>query len=761
MLGVLSNASRKDIERNRSQIKAFAKVGKSPSFPNDFEDVLGKVERTEESLNDAVSKLSFDKDKVAYGLFWFTNTTFVDEETLNKLKENKLGVARTYLRTCGEQVFSTYINMGCLCLASGNWGNAAYCFVRLFDSKELWMKYVASITDNPQGVSYEEELESFVENLLENFPSANWLDVFHRASFMVIDKDAQFSISLRQSSVYKTLLPKCLKKITTAIDSLLDEASSIGYKDVQGNLRMAAKLEQSCKELLTSLKIATGEDDEATYSRYADKVAMQTLDNCVYYFNNDPDNPDRPKNILRYVRFCVKIAEGQIAKDRCKQNFDIIKEAYDDMCPQEVREEVAFIEKQMKEKFYSGNITQSYIFLNSIRTCQAKLNQIKLKIGENEKFYWRLSERMVVFYLNNIIGFINEATKAYNDAPQGNDYLEWNYLTELLKKCKQVMYELQSFPQKDADAISKFNKNYQTFKEICQDYHIDEPNDGQVNNRPVYPRPSTVHQSNTGSTHQGYSKPNVNGVNPPTEANRHSSSAGKANREKSKFEKVMTTGEKVVMGISAVLTVVIFCIILFFSIPDNQQTSRPVANGNTSQNAVQEPSSEDVSPTYSGDASENGNTEETYDVTYYDTGDRPYIDYYGKGNYDRRTKNSLNIENGSESDAVVFLVSLSGKKVRHVYIKKGEHFKMIQIPGGKYIIRVYQGNSWNAEKYNGENAPYGGFMEDVSMSKSDGNDPFDYPYPKSGHYYEYEITLYKVTNGNFSTEHISEEEMFN
>ena len=52
-------------------------------------------------------------------------------------------------------------------------------------------------------------------------------------------------------------------------------------------------------------------------------------------------------------------------------------------------------------------------------------------------------------------------------------------------------------------------------------------------------------------------------------------------------------------------------------------------------------------------------------------------------------------------------------------------------------------------------------MEDVSMSKSDRNDPFDYPYPKSGRYYEYEVTLYKVANGNFSTEHISEEEMFN
>ena len=71
-----------------------------------------------------------------------------------------------------------------------------------------------------------------------------------------------------------------------------------------------------------------------------------------------------------------------------------------------------------------------------------------------------------------------------------------------------------------------------------------------------------------------------------------------------------------------------------------------------------------------------------------------------------------------------------------------------------------RGNSWNPDKYNGDNAPKGGFMEDVSMSKSESYDPFDYPYPESGGYYEYEVMLYKVANGNMQTETISSSEMF-
>ena len=152
--------------------------------------------------------------------------------------------------------------------------------------------------------------------------------------------------------------------------------------------------------------------------------------------------------------------------------------------------------------------------------------------------------------------------------------------------------------------------------------------------------------------------------------------------------------------------------------------------------------------------------EPQYEIVYFKTGDRPYQSFYGRGRYDNNTQNSLRINNGSSCDAVVFLESLNGKKARHVYIRKDETFTMTQIPGGKYIIKIMHGNSWNPDKYNGDNAPKGGFMEDVSMSKSESYDPFDYPYPESGGYYEYEVKLYKVVNGNMQTETISPSEMF-
>ena len=153
-------------------------------------------------------------------------------------------------------------------------------------------------------------------------------------------------------------------------------------------------------------------------------------------------------------------------------------------------------------------------------------------------------------------------------------------------------------------------------------------------------------------------------------------------------------------------------------------------------------------------------SEETYTEAHYTTGARPYQSFYGKGTYDSNTDNSLTIKNGNGNDAVVFLETTSGKKVRHVYICAGQNYTMNNIPGGSYVVKIIQGNSWNDNKDNGPNAPTGGFMKNLSMSESGSNDILDFPRPSSGQYGSFEITLYKVQNGNMDTYPISSSEMF-
>lgn len=159
--------------------------------------------------------------------------------------------------------------------------------------------------------------------------------------------------------------------------------------------------------------------------------------------------------------------------------------------------------------------------------------------------------------------------------------------------------------------------------------------------------------------------------------------------------------------------------------------------------------------------------EPAYKETVFQTGDCPYSDYYGYGGgigqFDKKSLSELKILNYSNSESVVLLETVQGVIIRNVYIKNNSEYTMTNIPEGKYRIKIMYGNSWNSEKDNGRGYPKGGFMKNVSFSKSKDNDLFDFIFEESYEgisYPTYSITLHKVKNGNMQTERISKDDFF-
>lgn len=162
------------------------------------------------------------------------------------------------------------------------------------------------------------------------------------------------------------------------------------------------------------------------------------------------------------------------------------------------------------------------------------------------------------------------------------------------------------------------------------------------------------------------------------------------------------------------------------------------------------------------------NSEISYKETIYKTGDSPYANYYGDGKgygqFDKNSLSKLTIKNYSSNEAVVLLEKKNGTVIRNVYISNNSQYCLTNIPEGYYKIKVMYGNSWNSEKNNGTNLPKGGFMKNVSFTKSKNNDLFDYTFENSYDgisYPTYSITLHKVRNGNMETVSIDKEDFFN
>lgn len=153
-----------------------------------------------------------------------------------------------------------------------------------------------------------------------------------------------------------------------------------------------------------------------------------------------------------------------------------------------------------------------------------------------------------------------------------------------------------------------------------------------------------------------------------------------------------------------------------------------------------------------------GSQERPLTYTSLKNGDSPLNDCFGNGKFQGQA--FITFKNQNETDAIVCLVNYStDKTIRNEYIKAGNDYTMRKIPSGTYFLKVYYGNDWNYEKQNfcGSN---GGFNFDESFSKSDGvGDLINIENSRSG-YTTGTITLYKVANGNMSSEQINEQEFF-
>lgn len=153
----------------------------------------------------------------------------------------------------------------------------------------------------------------------------------------------------------------------------------------------------------------------------------------------------------------------------------------------------------------------------------------------------------------------------------------------------------------------------------------------------------------------------------------------------------------------------------------------------------------------------------TYNEITFQTGDIPYKDAFGRGIYNKNSLSELELINHSLKDAVVLLCDAEDKVIRNVFISHGDTYIMKKIPKSICIVKVMQGYSWNSDKDNGENFPKGGFMQDVSYSKTDWGDAFHFvpERVKGGYSYPtYSLTLHKVENGNMNSEDISQDEFF-
>lgn len=306
ILGVLSNSPLKERVGNQNRLTAFAKVGKEITFPNDFGSILiDKPVRSLESISAANIAINLDKDQLKYALFWFISDSPMDDIALKHLQAGNRDKAVEIFQK--KESYSSLINTGVLAFIDGNNAIGFSNISKVIHNSTYRAELLQTLGISNIQLSEDDLAELVIAELLKEIPASKLLSACNNTSDRTI------------------ISKRALDEPISAINSAISVARNADNKNPVASLAAGTKLMNSTKVPLKTVKDIAGASSPQ-YQMVADNVAKQVLQCGINYYNNAPDSDvESPRKAMVLQEYALKIAVGKLTKDRCQENYDVLK----------------------------------------------------------------------------------------------------------------------------------------------------------------------------------------------------------------------------------------------------------------------------------------------------------------------------------------------------------------------------------------------------------------------------------------------------
>ncbi|WP_055445564.1 CFI-box-CTERM domain-containing protein [Lacinutrix himadriensis] len=316
--GILSNATERELQKQKTKIKAYSKVGKEINSDYDFQD-LDSITRTEDSINKAFSNIEQNQDKVNYALFWFLKANDIDKTAIEYLKNGdkekaiEIWEKVTQNKDVNSKNFSAFNNLGTYRLLSQNREEikeGIEAKIKLIES-EYFENFVHSVADETFTIDNEKQIEKLVDELLTQFKnqysSSETLQLFSNCN------------GSTQNYLSKKFTEEPVHNIESQISRSKNKRKDNKIDAYQFGLNLAA----NCKDDLVTLQSLLGITD-LKYKTIADQLANEIMQCGIDYFNESLENGSSD-NYLEQAQKLTKIADriavGKLTKDRAKDSL--------------------------------------------------------------------------------------------------------------------------------------------------------------------------------------------------------------------------------------------------------------------------------------------------------------------------------------------------------------------------------------------------------------------------------------------------------
>lgn len=428
LLGVYTNSPTKERLANHNRMKAFLKVGKSVSFSLDLPQYLQPINRTETLVADADAKLALPKDQMFYALFWFIKTTPLDNIAFNHLIAGERSKAEDIWQK--KETLSSLQNRIVCALMCDDYKQALSCAETLYGNMQYVNQFVSAVIGTGGNVSVTGLPFTFLDALCEEI-------------------DVQKILPHIENSIWKEHISgKAINPLIDTIQNAIAIANKSRGKGSQARLEAGEVLMKDTKVTLQQLMSLQPKTD-LQYQMIADKLGLEILQCGIDYYN-ESDDADAAHKAMKLQKYALKIVVGQMAKDRCKENVDILQKIIDNLPPSEVYSEDRAIHEELRKYcLLPDKICHAVTLLNNTRP---HLQAIKRKLGVSNGYYLKISSQVVGNALSNAIAEVN--------ASNNND---------ILKSAWELTLFMDTFDLEVSFKEKTYKKNREILKQMCEE----------------------------------------------------------------------------------------------------------------------------------------------------------------------------------------------------------------------------------------------------------------------------------------------------
>ena len=483
-LGVYANSSTKERLANLNRLKAFLKVGKLVSFPLDLPQLLPPANRSEESVADAVAKLTLPREQMLYGQFWFLKATPIDEVAFRHIATGDVVSAERIWQK--KEDASSLQNRIVCALMKGDYDSALSCANTLYNNVSYVRQLKSEVVGEDGNVKVEDMPLAFLDALSDEVGGRTLLPYLSCATWK------------------KHVEDKAVKPLIESIDNAINEAQKSKGKGSQARYATGTKLCKETKSALTQLKQLLSASD-LQYQMIADKLGLAILQCGIDYYN-DSDEPNSALKAMKLQGYANSIVVGAMAKDRCQKNVEILQKAVDNLPPAEVyAEDKAIHEELRKYNHLPDKICHAVTLLNNTKP---HLQVIKRRLGVSNTYYLRTSTLIVGNALSNIIAEVNAAQSIFEPGENSRDaaiaaILGVGHVKSVLEEAWKATLIMDDFDMENDYRINRYNKNRSILRDLCTQMDVST---STTRYTPRTSPPQATHRNASPSTSANLSK---------------------------------------------------------------------------------------------------------------------------------------------------------------------------------------------------------------------------------------------------------------